>query len=175
MQNVWTYKKTVMLLLMLSVFLMGAGNGVENGDERDALMDRQKTLQGRIETLRHEQDLLLFQKEMYTADSKYLVLNIAERTGQLRYKNRVLKDLQYTVSKSASIKKLRTGVLVLTKKREGKSSRHTLVFGKDLIIQRKNAAIPTQEADTPSLFLTKKDMQSVFFALEAGARIYIVK
>jgi len=162
-------------MLVLSLFLMGADNGEQTEDERDALMDRQKTLHGRIETLQAEQDYLVFQKAMYGADSKYLVLNITEKTGQLKYKNRVLKDFRFIPSKNLSARKLRTGMLALTKKREGKNARHALVFGDALIIKRKGATVPPQETDIPSLFLTRKDMQSVFFAIETGARMYLVK
>lgn len=162
-------------MLMLSLFLMGADNGEQGGDERGALRDRQKALQARIETLQAEQEFLLFQKEMYTSDSKYLVLHLMEKTGQLKYKNRILKDFRFMLSKATSPGKLRMGMLTLTNKREGKNSRHELVFGNDLIIRRKNAVVPPHESGIVSLLLTKKDMQSVFFAIEPGARIYIAR
>jgi hypothetical protein len=166
--------KQVILILILSLFLMGADNVEQRGDERNALMDRQKTLQVRIKTLQAEQDFLLFQKAMYTADSKYLVLKMTEKAGQLKYKNRVMKDFQFITPKNASGKKLRTGMLTLTKKREGKGDRHALVFGSDLILKRKNTVVPPQEAGINALFLKKKDMDSLFSAVEVGALIYIL-
>lgn len=166
---------TLMIMtLVLSLFLMGADKGEQGGEERGALVVRQKTLRGRIATLQREQDFLLFQKAMYTADSKYLVLNVTEKTGQLKYKNRVLKDFPFVLSKDHPARN-RTGVLALTEKREGKSDRHALLFGSDLIMLRKGAAAKPQRPDIPSLFLMKKDMESIFFAIETGARIYIVK
>jgi hypothetical protein len=167
--------KTVIVLLVLSLFLTGADNGEQNKDRSDALRDRQEKLLDRIRTLQAEQDFLLFQKAMYSADSKYLVLNLTERTGQLRYKNRILKDFQFLPTKDHPARKFRTGMLALTKKREGKNARHGLVFGKALVFERKGAAIPPDEADIPALFLTRKDMQSIFFALETGARAYLVR
>jgi hypothetical protein len=174
MRNALKYDPTI-LILILSLFLMGADNVEQRGDERNALMDRQKKLQARIQTLQAEQDFLLFQKTMYTADSKYLVLNMTEKTGQLKYKNRVLKDFHFIPPKNDPHRKLRTGMLALTRKSAGKGSRHALVFGGDLILRRKNDVVPKQEAGINPLFLKKKDMDSLFSAVEEGALAFVMR
>ncbi len=84
-----------------SLFLMGMENG-EQGIGEPALVEQQKQLSAKIDTLTQEQDYLLFQKTMYASDSKYLVINITARTGQLKYKNRVLRDFHFTLQSGKS-------------------------------------------------------------------------
>jgi hypothetical protein len=151
------------------------GAGAQEQDERAALQKQQQALHEQVATLKAEQDFLLFQKTMFAADSKYLVLNMTDRTGQLKYKNRVLKGFRFALSKKFAGSALQPGMLVLTKKSGAKSGRHALLFGTSLIIQRKGAAVPKKEAGIPVLSLPKKEMQSVFFAVEEGALAYIVR
>jgi hypothetical protein len=64
---------------------------------------------------------------------------------------------------------------VLTKKAEGKKDRHALVFGNALIIQWKRSFVPPQEAGIPFIRLTRKELLSIYHAVEAGAPAYIVR
>jgi hypothetical protein len=161
-------------LIVASPFLMGADTGPDT-IERAALLDQQRTLRARIEVLNREQDLLLFRKLMYSADSKYLLIDTRRRTAQLKYKNRVLKDFRFQASKDFPGNALRPGRLVLTKKAEGKKDRHALVFGNALIIQWKRSFVPPQEAGIPFIRLTRKELLSIYHAVEAGAPAYIVR
>jgi len=157
---------------MLSFLLMAAdGGGQGTADERESLNELQRSLRARVETLSREQNFLLFQKEMYVSDSKYLLLNVTAKTGQLKYKNRILKDFRFLLSGN----KVRTGMLVLAKKTEGKGGRHALIFGDTLILQWKRTTVPPHEKDIPFLSLTKRDLQSVFYAVEPGARAYVLR
>jgi hypothetical protein len=83
MRNIFKYI-SVILTLVLSLFFMGADNAAENGEERGTLLEQQKQLSVRIKSLKREQDYLVFQRTMYTSDSKYLLVNISKRTGQLK-------------------------------------------------------------------------------------------
>jgi len=165
----------VVVLLVCSLFLLGADNSDQAIAERSVLAEQELELNARVDSLRSEQDRLQFQKAMYAVDSKYLVLNISARTGQLLYKNRVLKDFRFTPSKNFNAEQLKPGVLVITKKTEAKNDRHALRFGKSLIIQWRRKTVPPQEADIPFISLTKKDLLSVFFAVEEGAMAYVVR
>ncbi len=165
----------VSLLLLLSIFLTGADKGDPDRGERAALRDQRRALHARIESLRREQDYLLFQKMMYENDSKYLILDIKKKTGHLSYKNRVLKDFRFQTSKNFPSRSLRPGMLTLTEKIEGKKDRHALAFGKSLIVRWKLSAVPKQQADIPSLSLARKDLLSVFYAVEDGALAYVVR
>jgi hypothetical protein len=167
---------TIMIaLLLLSPLLMGADGGSEGPDERTALQGRHKTLNRRLAALQREEDFLLFQKAMYVSDSKYLVLRAREKTGQLMYKNRVLKDLHFRSSQKISAGTLKPGKLVLTKKVEGKNDRNVLIFEDALIIQWKRDVVPQREKKIPVLSLKKKEMLSVFYALEVGSLAYIIR
>jgi len=168
-------RKTVGTILILSLFLMAADGGGDARDERESLNELQQSLRARIETLAKEQDFLLFQKAMYASDSKYLILNVTAKTGQLKYKNRVLKDFHFQLQGKVSGNKLRTGMLVLDKKTEEKSGRHVLIFGDALILQWKRSAVPAREKNIPFITLTKRDLQSVFYAVEPGARTYVLR
>ncbi len=167
--------KAACLLLLLSLFVMGMdGNGQEQ-DEREELLEQQKALNEKIETLRREQDFLLFEKALYATDSKYLIINLGAKKGQLKYKNRVLKDFRFTASTNLAKDALKAGELTLTKKKEGPGQRHVLLFGKSLVIQWKRPARPSYAAHTPRLSLSKRDFQSIFYAVEEGAKAYIVR
>src|SRR5574341_567785 len=176
MRNILKYKTAgLMLLLTLSLFLIGADGGDQARDERDVLQEQREVLRQRIEKLTEEQDFLLFQKEMYTADSKYLVLNIAGKSGRLMYRNRVLKDFRFRTSKNYPATVFGPGRLLLTKKEDGKRARHVLIFGNALVIQWKRTKVPPQEADIPVISVTKKEMRSLFYAVEDGALAYLVR
>ncbi len=165
--------KITYLFLLFSIFLLGADNGAAEQDERNALRDQQATLCRRIEALRNEQDYLLFRKAMYRADSKYLIINITNRTGQLKYKNRVLKDFRFSTSKNFHTAAFRPGIVTLTEKVEGKNGRRALVFGKSFIVQWKRSTAPLQKTDTPYISVTRKELSSIFYAVEEGSIAYI--
>lgn len=164
--------KILYALLLLSVFLLGADNGGPEQDER-ALRDQRVSLRERIEALKSEQDYLLFRKTMYCADSKYLIINIPNKTGQLKYKNRVLKEFRFSTSKNLRTDAVRPGIVVLTKKVEGKNGRHALVFGRSFVVRWKRSASSLQETDIPYISVTRKELLSIFFAVEEGSMAYI--
>jgi hypothetical protein len=167
--------KAACLLLLVLLFFVGMdGNGQEQ-DERDDLLEQQQALKEKIDTLRSEQDFLLFEKALYVTDSRYLVINLGAKKGQLKYKNRVLKDFRFTASANLAEDALKTGTLTLTKKREDPGQRHVLLFGKSLVIQWKRPARSPYAANVPRLSLYKRDLQSIFYAVEEGAKAYIVR
>lgn len=162
-------------MIVLSFFLMGADNGDQSGEERGKLLEQQKQLSATIKTLTREQDYLVFQRTMYTSDSKYLVLNISKRTGQLKYKNRILKDFHFErVSVSGRVNRLTRGALTLTQKIEGDRKRKLLVFDKSLVLQGVHAPATKHVAGIPRFSLSKKDFRSVYYAIEPGAKVYLM-
>jgi hypothetical protein len=163
----------VLLFLAASLFLMGADNGEQGTDERAKLLEQQKQLNARIETLKQEQDYLLFQKTMYASDSKYLVINIAARTGQLKYKNRILKDFHF--ASAGRVGMLKQGMVTLTKKIEGTKGRHSLVFGRSLVLLGKRGPAAPLKAGIPRIYLSKKDFLSIFYSVENGAMLYLIR
>ena len=161
--------KTAWLFIALgALLLMGA-----DGDERAALTEARQTLQERITFLRAEQEYLLFRNAMYGADSKYLVFNMNRKQAFLRYKNRLLMDIRFKPAGQFRADALRPGLLVLTKKMEGKGSRYALVFGTSLIVQGKRPPAALQAGDAPVIRLSGKDLLSIFYALEPGSMAYI--
>jgi hypothetical protein len=161
------------VLLVASLFLMGADNGGQGNNEEAKLLERQKQLNEKIEVLKRDQDFLLFEKAMYASDSKYLLLNTAAKTGQLRYKNRTLRDFHFTSADHAGVPE--QGVLSLTKKIEGPKERNGLIFGRSLILYGRRAPTATLEAGIPGISLSQKDFLSIFYAVENGAMAYIIR
>lgn len=172
MRNILKYIPAV-LMLVLSLFLMGADNGDQNGEDRGKLLEQQKQLSVRIKKLKREQDYLVFKSEMYGSDSKYLIINIFKKTGQLKYKNRVLKDFHFELV-SGRVSRLTRGALTLTRKIEGTRGKNLLVFEKSLVLQGKEAPSTELEAGITHFSLSKKDFRSVYYAVEPGAKVYIV-
>lgn len=156
-----------------SLFLTGADSGEQGTDEQAKLTEQQKQLNARVETLKQEQDYLLFQKTVYALDSKYLVINITARTGQLKYKNRILKDFHFTAAGPVSL--LKQGTITLTKKIEGAKERHSLIFGRSLVLLNKRTPAASLEAGIPRIYLSRKDFLSVYYSLENGALSYIIR
>lgn len=175
MQTVTMKSKAACLLLLLSLLFMGMdGNGQEQ-DERNELLEQQNVLKEKIETLRREQDFLLFERALYATDSKYLIINLGAKRGQLKYKNRVLKDFRFTGSANLAKDALKPGTVTLTKKREYPGQRHVLFFGRSLVIQWKPPASSPYAENISRISLSKRDFQSIFYAIEKGAKAYIMR
>ncbi len=139
--------------------------------EREKLLSTQKTLSTKIEMLKQEQDFLLFEKTAFSQDSKYLIVNIAGKTGQLKYKARVLKDFSF-LPQSRHLDRLKRGFLPLTLKIEDPRKKNGMVFGNVLLVFAKGKE-PGGEAGLARLVLTRKDFRALFYALEKGAMLYV--
>jgi hypothetical protein len=166
--------KTVWWVLLFSLFLLGADNGGQNNAKREKLLAQHKQLSKRIETLTREQDYLVFQKAMHASDSKYLVIDIAKRAGQLKYKNRVLMGFHL---KRVSGRRSRPGrgALTLTQKIEGSWKRNLLVFGDSLVLQGRKAPAAKIKKGMPRYSLTRRNFRSVYYAIEPGAKAYVLR
>jgi hypothetical protein len=167
-------KMQLLCLVLCSLVLMGVDGGESARDERSPLVEQTVALQKKISALKREQDFLLFQKAMYSADSKYLIMNFPKRTGQLKYKNRVLMDFRFKALKNISGRGLQPEMLVLTKKEEGKKDQHALAFGRSFVLQWKRTVVPPEDSGIPAISLQQKEMLSIYYALEEGALAYII-
>jgi len=171
--NKITAQIMTVLFLMLSVFLMGMDGTVTGDVGQDVLAARQRELQDRIEALRSEQDLLLFQKQFSAMDSKYAVLDLARGRGQLKYRSRVLLDFAFKSFPKRVIRTVPRGARSLTRKIEKTDGRFALVFGRDFVLRTRNAAAP--ERNVPQIIVPPKEMRSIFIALEEGSIAYILQ
>jgi hypothetical protein len=152
---------------------MGMDGIGTSGAENDGLAARQRELQARVETLRSEQDLLLFQKQFSTMDSRYLVLDLARGRGQLKYRSRVFLDFTFKPLPKGVVRTVPRGVGVLTKKIEGSDGRFALVFGPTFALRTKSATAPSR--GVAQIIVPPREMRSLFFALEAGSIAYILR
>jgi hypothetical protein len=160
----------IFLPVLILLCVWGAASAGQEKEERRTLLKQQKLLSSRIIELRKEQDFLLFQKTLYTSDSKYLIINLSKGTGQLRYKNRVLKDFRFS---SRNTRRTRQGMVTLSTKIGTAKEPKQLVFGITLVLLPKGSPSPGDK--TPALFLGKRDFRAVFFALENAARAYLLR
>jgi hypothetical protein len=166
-------------LLPFSLLLFSGmeGNTLEN-DERRQLEQQQKDLMTKIESLKRGQDLLLFRKEFYSSDSKYLILNIPAGKGELRYKNRLLKSFSFTPSSRSRLNAVHVGSVAVTKKVEGRGKRYEVVFGSSFMMRVKPKDArpsPKDRVSPPRLFVSKRDIQSLFYAVEEGSKAYVLQ
>ena len=160
-------------MLLLSLCLAGICGAEQGNAEQKKLIEQKKQLNARIETLKQKQDYLVFQKTMYESDSKYLIINFEARNMQLKYKNRVLKDVSFK-RVLGRVSSLSHGAVTLTKKIEGPRDRNLLIFGQALVLQGKYAPSTLLEEGIPRVFLSRKDFLSVYYAVESGAKAFIL-
>lgn len=169
--------KSIWLPAFIFLIFSGMDGNAQETDERRQLAEQQKRLSEKIESLKREQDLLLFRKEFYSADSKYLVLNIPAGKGELRYKNRLLKSFSFALSSKARLLAVPVGAAAVTKKVEGRGKRYEIMFGRSFIMQVKpiNAVPSPKDRTSPRLFVSRKDLQSIFYATEEGSKAYVLQ
>ena len=168
-----TNRKAIGALLLIFLFLAGAAGGAGGQEDRAQLLARQKQLTAKIEKLTREQDFLLFQKTMCASDSKYLLINAASKTGQLKYRNRVLKDFRFASSAGAG--RLKQGMVRVTRKIEESKKRDALLFGDSLVLLGAQAPKEPLARGVPRIRLSKKDFLSVFYAVEIGSLAYVLR
>ena len=170
--------KCICLLPFFLLIFSGADGNAQKTDERRQFAEQQKRLSAKVESLKREQDLLLFRKEFYSADSKYLILNIPAGKGELRYKNRLLKSFSFALSSKARLHAIPVGAAAVTRKVEGRGKRYGIIFGRSFIMQVKAkgaGSLPKDRALPPRLFVSKRDMQSLFYAVEEGSEGYVLQ
>jgi hypothetical protein len=167
--------KNTISLVVLMLLCFAADAQPQEADGRQRLVERKARLQDRIEELKREQDYLLFQKQMYASDSKYLLLDLAAGRGELRYRDRILKNFTFFVFRAGARKPPR-GVLTLTAKKETEGRKRTLMFGAALVIETKQKTESRRKGGAAlRLALLRKDMASLFYALDAGSLAYIIR
>ncbi len=173
-----TIAKSIWLFPFFFLLFSGMDGNAQEVDERRQLDEQQKELRVKIESLRREQDFLLFRKEFYSSDSKYLILHIPAGKGELRYKNRLIKSFSFTPSSESRVHAVPVGAAAVTKKTENRGKRHEIIFGTSFImkVKPKDARpLPKDRAAPPRLLVSKRDMQSLFYAVEEGSKAYVLQ
>ncbi len=173
-----TITKSLWLLTFILLIFSGTDGNTQDADERRQLEQQQKDLGAKIESLKRGQDFLLFRKEFYSADSKYLILRIPAGKGELRYKNRLLKSFSFTLSSKTRFHSLSEGPATVTKKVEGRGQRYEIIFGSSFNMRVKpkdHGPSLKDRASPPRLFVSKRDMQSIFYAVEEGSKTYVLQ
>lgn len=167
-------KKALVMTTLFFLFLTGSVVAQEEDADLSDFFKREKELSARISRLKQEQDFLLFQKEFYVSDSKYLILDISAGKGRLKYKNRLLKEFNFTVSSAREARTVPGGDVMLTKKLGSDHNRITLIFGNSIIMKTRDSVIgPGKRGKALRLYLKRRDLISLFYALEIGSRAYI--
>jgi hypothetical protein len=165
--------KGLSAIVLFALLLMGMDGPRRDIDEQRQLEDKSARLAARIEALKKEQDLLLFQRSMAGSDSKYLLLDLSLGTGTFMYRNRVLRTFRVTLS-GAKPNQLRKGRHVLTGKTDGPQGKIALVVQDSFIIHGKNYS-GKQRGDKklPEMVVGRKDLAALYYAVEQGTVLYI--
>ena len=168
-------KKYGTIAILLSLLLLGMDGKPREGDELRQLEARQSQLAARIKMLKQEQDFLLFQRSFAGADSKYLLIDLSTKTGTLKYRNRILRTFGFTLSPSKSHKP-RKGRYVLTGKTDGSPGKMSLVVQDAFIIHGKRySGRQRREKNLPAMVVGRKDLAAIYYAVEQGAMLYILR
>lgn len=163
--------KISLFLPFLILFLAAVPVPADENEERAKLLEQEKQLNEKIESLKREQDFMLFEKMLYANDSKYLILYISDGKGELKYKGRVLRNFRLSSSKQDH-RKIVQGAITLTKKIDGAQGPVSLVFGKSLVLRKKSSSAPAANP-VPRVSLLHKDFTAVYYAVDQGAKAYI--
>lgn len=166
------------ILLILSLLaLLPAGNTAqaEENAERHQLLARRSQLQETVQRLQQEQTLLLFRKRMYSADSKYLVLDLSSGRGQLWYRSRLLREFPIRSLDRGETNRARPELAAVTDRSPWEKGPRLLVFADRLVL---SAGRRSRSEGTPAaadrVTLSRRDMTSLFYALDKGSLAYVL-
>jgi hypothetical protein len=163
-----------LFLLMTLTALIAPPARAQDVDERQRLLNQRQKLTARIDHLRREQELLLFQKTAYQSDSKYLLLDTRSGKGLMKYRNRILRSFSIARTDRSS-RRPKPGPRILSEKIEGPPQARMLVFGNDLVVHTKRFAGRSRiPKGSSSLTIGTKDMAAIYHAIERGAALYVI-
>ena len=175
MEHLMRYILRFLLILPLAILLMGMDSAAPEADERTRFLEREEQLTAKIDSLRREQEFLLFQKALTGSDSKYLVLDLAAGKGKLLYRNRTLRTFDAAIPASLR-KELHEGRYVVTSRSEGTPKERTLVFQDAFALRGKGfKGAQAGEKRLPVMTLARRDMAAIVYSLDIGSMIYIRK
>jgi hypothetical protein len=168
---IYRTRSKIAALTAVSLMLCTAGHGQAGGEEQQ-LLRREREVLARVEMLKREQSILLAQKALAAADSKYLVLDLRGGKGQLKYRNRILRSFEFPgIARSASGAALSGGTVTLAGKIDGASRKRQLIFNDQLMIIRSKYMNVPKGNRKPAIHveIPTKDLNAIFFALELGS------
>lgn len=165
---------TFALVLM---FCIGAGIGAVSAqpvqEEAQALQAREQRLYEKVRSLEAEQQQLLLQKTLSSADSKYLELDLRAGEGALKYRTRVLRTFPFT----SRGKKPGAGpdgpVLSLTSKVDGTYVRRKLLFDNAALVIEGKTQRGSHSGNSLFISIGRRDLAAIYYALEPGSFAYL--
>ena len=169
----WMNKKGILAIVLFAFLLVGMDGQTREKDEQRRLEEKQAQLATRIDTLKKEQDFLLFQRSIAGSDSKYLIFDLSVGTGTLKYRNRILRIFGVTVSPSGQ-SHIRKGRHVIAYKSDGSANKKEMVVADEFIIHGKAYVVKSAGGKRlPSLVIKQKDLASLFFVVDKGTMAFV--
>jgi hypothetical protein len=164
------------LALAAAVILLGSSVFGQESDEARSLRVRERHVRTRIKALKKEQEFLLFQRTLATADSKYLILDLRTGKGMLKYRGRILRNFNCLHAGKHFPPTLPKRIITLTGKMDGSPGRRQLVFSDPLVIIQSKymSSGKAKSKEGLHIMLGTKDLGAIFFALEKGSLAYIL-
>ena len=163
--------------LLLLVLCIGPGAAAVHAEARDESADlrvREQQLSKKVRVLRSEQQQLLLRKMLYSADSKYLELDLRTGEGSLRYRARILRTFRFTRQGRYPKPLPEGGIFVMAAKVDGAPAKRMLSFNDAaLVVQGKLAGKGHGGCSGLCLTVGKRDLAAIYFALEAGSFAYM--
>jgi hypothetical protein len=173
-----TIKRSIRTALALAVAVILLGSSVfgQGSDEARSLRERERHVRTRIKALKKEQEFLLFQRTLATADSKYLILDLRTGKGILKYRGRILRNFNCLHAGKHLSAALPKRIVTLTGKTDGSPGRRQLVFTDPLVIiqSKRVSSGKAKSKEGLHIMVGTKDLSAIFFALEKGSLAYIL-
>jgi hypothetical protein len=171
-KSINNYVVPVLIVLLLSSVCFG-----QERDERRLLVEQELQLREKVELLKQEQDYLLFQKALAAADSKYLILDVRNGKGMLKYRNRILRSFKFPDVDRSLPGAAASGAITLTGKIDGPTRKRQLIFDNSrLILEAKHTALRASKGKPAvRIPLVTKDLGALFFVLERGSMAFIIR
>ena len=168
---------TVWLAALLVALGIGLGAGAvrataQEGDEQGLLAQEQQLSQ-KVRLLKAEQRQLLLQKALYSADSKYVELDLRSGEGSLKYRTRILRSFRFTRHGTGPGRGMDGAILSLTAKEDGSSAKRRLLFDHSALVIEGKTRRGGHAGDSLFISISRRDLAAVYYALEAGSFAYM--
>ncbi len=161
---------------LLVVFCVGLAAGAvpaRGQDDEQELRAQEQRLSEKVRSLLSEQRQLLIRKALYSADSKYLELDLRKGEGSLKYRTRVLRSFKFTRRGKGPDRAVDGAILSLTSKEDGTSAKKRLLFdGATLVIEGKSHR-GVHSGNSVVISVSRRDLAAIYYALEAGSFVTV--
>jgi hypothetical protein len=157
------------LLIVFGIGLGARAVPAQGQEDEQALRAQEQQLSRKVHSLKAEQRQLLLRKALYSADSKYLELDLRSGEGSLKYRTRVLRSFRFTRRGTGPDRGMSGEILSLTSKEDGTSAKRRLLFDKAALVIEGKTHRGAHNGKSLFISISRRDLAAIYYALEAGS------